>query len=88
MGVLSIQEQSLLKHSHTGTTDEGGLHRHYFNYDPVTTSGGGGAVLNRGSAVQWTNEAGKHAHTFTTDQTGESENRPDNYTIRVWKRTA
>lgn len=87
-GVLSMQGQSLLKHSHTGTTDKDGLHKHYFHYDPVTTSGGGGAVLNRGSATQWTNEAGEHSHTFTTDETGEDENRPDNFTIRIWERTA
>lgn len=87
-GNLVKQGQSLLKHSHTGTTDEDGLHRHYFNYDPVTTSGGAGAVLNRGSATQWTNEAGMHSHTFTTDETGEDENRPDNFTVRIWLRTA
>lgn len=87
-GNLVKQGQSLLKHSHTGTTSEDGLHRHYFNYDPKTTSGGAGAVLNRGSATQWTNEAGLHSHTFTTDKTGEDENRPDNFTVRIWLRTA
>lgn len=87
-GVLSKQSQSLLKHSHTGTTSEDGLHKHYFNYDPKTTSGGTGAILNRGSSTQWTNEAGAHSHTFTTNETGGDENRPANYTIRVWVRTA
>ena len=63
-------------HSHTGTTSTNGEHRHYFNYDPVTTSGGAGAVLNRGSSVQWTNYAGNHSHSFTTDSanTGISVN--------------
>lgn len=55
-------------HSHTGRTSTDGNHRHYFNYDPVTTSGGAGAVLNRGSSVQWTNYAGDHNHSFTTDR--------------------
>ena len=87
-GVLSKQGQSIQRHHHTGTTNEAGNHRHYFNYDPKTTSGGAGAVLNRGTSTQWTNYAGDHTHSFTTDNTGNDENRPANYTIRVWKRTA
>ena len=98
-GVLSKQEQTTsvngLRATFYGkesTTSKDGLHRHYFNYDPKTTSGGAGAVLNRGSSVQWTNEAGEHSHSFTPSGTislaGDMETRPDNYTIKIWKRTA
>lgn len=94
-----MQQQSTaangLKATFTGIksqTSKNGLHRHYFNYDMVTHSGGSGALLNTGSVVQWTNEAGEHVHEFTPAGTvslaGNSETRPDNYTCRIWKRVA
>lgn len=87
-GVLSKQNQSLQSHNHTGTTSTNGDHAHTvgFAYEFYGDENGYRNVTNRGSTKTSTN--GNHKHSFTTDSTGGDENRPANYTIRVWKRTA
>ncbi len=87
-GVLSKQNQSLQSHNHTGSTSTNGDHAHTvgFAYEFYGDENGYRNVTNRGSTKTSTN--GNHKHSFTTDSTGGDENRPANYTIRVWKRTA
>lgn len=82
------QGQSIQSHNHTGKTSTNGAHRHSigFAYEFYGDENGYRNVTNRGSTN--TSENGAHSHSFTTDSTGGNETRPENYTIRVWKRTA
>ena len=85
---MSKQGQSIQSHNHTGSTSTDGNHSHTigFAYEFYGDENGYRNVTNRGSTR--TSTAGNHSHSFTTDFTGGDENRPANYTIRVWKRTA
>ena len=92
------------KHLFSGNTSENGSHSHYFQVNNTNNSPGGCATAyDSGQKVfdQYTSSSGSHTHSFSgeTDYSGNlsmtgivkhtaTENRPENYTIKIWKRTA
>jgi hypothetical protein len=66
---------TLVSHSHTGSTDTGGVHNHTFSAilqiaGPAVLDGGNDAVYNSSTGTT-SNHAG-HQHTFTTSTEGSS----------------
>lgn len=92
------------KHLFSGNTSENGSHSHYFQVNNTKNSPGGCATAyDSGQKVfdQYTSSSGSHTHSFSgeADYSGNlsmtgivkhtaTENRPENYTIKIWKRTA
>lgn len=92
------------KHSFSGNTSENGSHSHYFQVNNTNNRPGGyTTAYDSGQKMfdQYTSSSGSHTHSFSggTDYSGNlsmtgivkhtaTENRPENYTIKIWKRTA
>lgn len=90
-------------HTHTGSTSSAGSHSHnfYSGYDEDPGSNNVYSSLN-GSWDGWRStesagahshsmyldNAGSHSHTITMNNTGGTETRPKNITVRIWLRTA
>jgi hypothetical protein len=84
-GVRSSQAESMRKHTHSGTTNDGGNHNHggstgnatetyaYQSRGDLTSSGGShaakDAMSNHTHSIPW---SGAHSHTFTTGDPGNS----------------
>ena len=92
---MSKQGQSIQSHKHSfsGNTSTNGEHSHTFQVNNTNnTPGGFTTAYDSGQKVfdQRTSSSGIHNHSFSgiTDEFGDSETKPANYTIRVWKRTA
>ena len=63
--------------------------RAYSGSNPRTVSDSDARTISFLASRTWTgntSENGSHSHTVHND--GGSESRPENYTIRIWKRTA
>jgi hypothetical protein len=84
-GVRSSQAESMRKHTHSGTTNDGGNHQHAFNdifysesdssRDPQQNQVGSGDSDNDNedrTKGNTTDFAGVHSHTFTTGDPGNS----------------
>lgn len=74
---VTLSTSNLPEHSHTGTTDSAGSHRHGINtrQDDWNDSGGAGPSWGDGdngtyASYHYTEYAGEHDHSFTTDTTG------------------
>ena len=96
------QQGALKQHRHsvaltgTGTTDPAGNHRHPYSrgrQENDTRDGGNKGIENY--HTQYTGYAGIHSHNFSVSVVGDTEyegddteNRPENYTVRIWKRTS
>ena len=52
----------------------------------VTTSRTNHNLLESKSLTVSGTTSGDHSHTVTINNDGEAESRPDNFTIRIWKR--
>jgi microcystin-dependent protein len=78
----SIQADSYRSHTHTGTTSTNGDHYHSITYNN-DNSGAGNAYesANAGGSSYRTENAGDHAHNFTTNATGGIETRPVNMAL-------
>jgi hypothetical protein len=76
--VGATQADALKSHTHTGTTNVTGAHSHLSNQANWTVSGGGNSISGTGGVNSLpTSTNGDHAHTFTTDATGDAlETRP------------
>lgn len=83
----SVQGDMLLAHKHTGETDMSGEHNHEIPLGEAGETGSGGIPSNSYSGVGLTMytiaSAGEHGHTFTTDETGGTENRMKNVALRA-----
>lgn len=82
----SSQGDAFKSHTHTGTTSSTGTHSHDLN--GVTAFGGTASLAvwgngNRNDGGTVTKPAGDHAHTFTTEATGDTETRPRNVAALV-----
>lgn len=66
----------------TTTSSSDGAHTH--SISGTATSGGAHTHTVSGTAAS----NGAHSHTITVRNTGTTETRPKNHTIRVWQRTA
>ena len=91
-------------HWFSGNTSENGSHSHYFQVNNTNNKPGGyTTAYDSGQKIfdQHTSSSGSHTHSFSgrTDYSGNlsmtgtvkhtaTENRPKNYTIKIWKRTA
>lgn len=64
-------DATLVSHSHTGTTDTGGVHSHGYNAGGVVGLGWASSNKN-GPSAQTTTQHNGHQHTFTTDASGSS----------------
>lgn len=89
----------VVSHTHTGTTDAGGVHNHTMTFNRTSKSNNAtpymlsdpniGENLN-GSATYDTSSAGSHTHTFTTGSTGSSgtnANLPPYYALAFIMKT-
>ena len=86
--VGSLQLEDFHQHKHGGKTKKAGDHSHRLlgNDDTVLQWGDGSgwsrkfidAGGHKAGAVLKTNQSGAHEHSFTTDNTGGNETRPDN----------
>lgn len=101
---MSKQGQNLLKHEHGfswagehkhGTTDPGHSHGYELGVDDGGT-GRGGERTSRyfSNASTYSARTGISVNSATisisgtTESAGGNETRPENFTIRIWKRTA
>ena len=89
-------------HSFSGNTSENGYHSHYFQVNNTQNRPGGYTTAydsGTKSFDQYTSSSGSHTHSFSgeTNYSGNLsmtgnvshetiENRPSNYTMRIWKR--
>lgn len=103
-GVLSKQEQSIQSHKHDfswagehshGVTDPGHSHGYELGVDDGGNGHGGertGRHFSNASTYSATTGISVNSATIsisgTTESTGGNEIRPENFTIRIWKRTA
>jgi hypothetical protein len=83
-----LQDSANKSHDHGGDTSTDGAHTHGIRTEGGATSG---TTYSEGAASTYdftvnTLSAGNHSHTITAD--GETEARPKNRRIKVWKRTA
>lgn len=82
------QATSNLAHTHTGTTDSGGVdHTHQFTLQLVSSGGGAGSQYDDTAGTPDTITTGGasaylHTHTFTTASSGGTESRPKNITVK------
>lgn len=81
-------------HSHSGTTSTNGNHSHQIDYsrnrDGSERKFEAARDIEVGGSL-WTNDAGNHNHTFTTDNAGGGEahnNMPPYLVCYMWQRTA
>lgn len=89
-GTLTVgtkQTDTLKTHTHTGTTASDGAHTHNVNTD-IASSGSTERVAKTNQASGATDpipttSSGAHAHTFTTNATGDTETRPRNGVV-LW----
>ena len=89
----TLQDQALLSHSHTGSTNTNG-HFHTFSAvsGPSNTYGLAGYNLGSGNFQKYvpttvgTDSAPNHTHTFTIDNAGQIETRPKNLNFWVYIR--
>ena len=87
-------DATLVSHSHTGSTDTGGVHNHTFSAilniaGPAVLDGGNDAVYN--SSTGTTSNHNGHQHTFTTSVEGVSAtnaNLPPYYALAFIMRTS
>lgn len=83
----SIQGDMLLSHKHSGETDMSGSHDHVISLGGNGENEGGGIPSDSDSGTVYATYAlsssGEHSHTFTTDETGGSENRMNNVALRA-----
>lgn len=80
-GIGTGQGPAIQSHTHTGTTSVAGDHTHPVSIPASgSLSAGGWPVLGpQTSTLNFTTgSAGAHAHTFTTNATGDTETRPVN----------
>lgn len=81
--VGSAQGDDTRSHAHTGTTSTNGNHTHTWNNGQEGDDEGGGGSHNEytripGTVTDAIAAAGDHNHTFTTNNTGGAETRPEN----------
>lgn len=73
------------KHTHAGTTSEVSDHAHGYDRGTILVPGAGG--IEGGSGREYVNQgtetglAGRHRHSFTTEETGGTETRPRNIAL-------
>ncbi|MEL6089578.1 phage tail protein [Bartonella schoenbuchensis] len=86
----SKQDDAIKSHTHTGTIDSAGEHKHEFAEQIFTVDAAKGSSLPRYHSYEkrvLTKPAGTHTHTFTINKTGGPEVRPVNvavvYAIKV-----
>jgi len=84
---VTLTEQQIPSHTHTGSTNSAGAHTHGIDLN-INAAGDGIPALERGNSVQNQNfntkSAGAHTHTITLNNTGGGqahENRPPYYTL-------
>lgn len=80
-GIGTAQSGAIQSHTHTGATSVAGDHAHLSNYRVVVPQAGGGSSVGglwSGEGSATTSVNGAHAHTFTTNATGDTETRPIN----------
>ncbi|MCZ2328880.1 phage tail protein [Bartonella sp. F02] len=82
----SKQEECFKAHTHTGKTDEAGEHRHEYTKLTKIRPGDSNQAGTRPrfsspSVDDTTEEAGRHNHTITLDETGGEETRPVNVAV-------
>jgi microcystin-dependent protein len=79
-----FQEQANLSHTHTGTTgDENHTHTHLYSGATAGAGGPGGSggyMANASNQSTGSNNTG-HAHPFTTDSSGGTQNVPQNVAL-------
>lgn len=82
---VALTEAQMPNHQHAGSTDVQGLHNHAVEtLGGETGTFGGAGTSNAGTITRGTNNAGAHAHNFTTDGRGGNqahENRPPYYAL-------
>lgn len=90
-GVFSHKDwNDQAKHSTDGNHGAWNLLTFYNKHNhPATFSGSKGTTTSQSTTTS-DNESQNHTHSVTAAGTisGDTETRPTNYTIRVWKRTA
>jgi hypothetical protein len=89
-GTGGSADATLVSHSHTGTTDTGGVHSHGYNAGGVVGSGWASSNKN-GPAAQTTTTHNGHEHTFDTSTTGSpatNANLPPYYALAFIMRTS
>ena len=81
----ATQNDAFESHNHPGTTTENGEHKHTINaaWDPSGSSSSQYGITYQRAAGngEYMGAAGKHTHTVTTNNVGESETRPVNYGV-------
>lgn len=81
----TTQGDEIKGHTHTGTTDQNGEHRHEFpsGAPGVAVAAGNIGVYNVKVSGE-TGDAGEHTHTFTTNTTGGLETRGKNIYAKIY----
>ena len=66
----TLTEANMPAHSHSGTTAQAGNHRHYIRENGLAGTGSYAAPATVSGYSAYTDYAGDHTHTFTTDSKG------------------